>query len=54
MQEKLDEAKKTLLLVAYYMKKLKDEAKILSAKAISDRKVREFIEELPSVPNNTD
>jgi phage/plasmid-like protein (TIGR03299 family) len=49
---KLDEAMKTLLLAEYYMKKLDDEAKNLSRKTITDKKVIEFIQDLIPLPDN--
>lgn len=54
MQVKLSEAKKTLLLAEYYMDKLNDEAKELSATPISDKKVLEFIQKLLPVPENAE
>jgi len=49
---KLKEAMKTLLLAEYYMKKLGDEAYVLSRKSLSDKKVLNFIEELIPLPDN--
>lgn len=49
---KLDEAMKTLLLAEHYMKRLDDEAKILSYKSLTNRKVMEFIQELVPLPDN--
>jgi phage/plasmid-like protein (TIGR03299 family) len=46
IEEKLEEAKRTLLMASNYFKKLEITAKVLVSKEISDKAVLEFIEEL--------
>lgn len=52
INNKLHEAKKTLLLAEFYMDKLNDEAHSVSKKSLTDKKVLEFIEELIPLPDN--
>ncbi len=52
LNQKLDEAKKTLLLSEHYMYKLKIEGEVLSRISIPDKKVMEYIEQLIPLPDN--
>jgi phage/plasmid-like protein (TIGR03299 family) len=52
INNKLDEAMKTLLLAEHYMENLDLEATKLSSKTISDKKVLNFIENLVPMPDN--
>lgn len=52
INNKLHEARKTILLAEYYMDKLNKEAYNLSKKTITDKKVVEFIETLIPLPDN--
>jgi phage/plasmid-like protein (TIGR03299 family) len=52
INEKLDEARKTLLYVDHYMYKLKVESEALSKAHISDKKVIEYIEQLIPMSEN--
>jgi len=52
IKNKLDEARKTLLLAEYYMNKLQDEAEFLGSIMIPDKKVMEYIEMLIPLPEN--
>lgn len=53
IKEKLDEARKTLLLAEHYMDKLKTEGEVLSRITITDKKVMEYIEQLIPLPENS-
>lgn len=52
IKQKLDEARKTLLLAEHYMYKLKIEGEVLSRIAMPDKKVMEYIEQLIPMPEN--
>lgn len=52
INEKLDEAMKTLLLADYYMKNLNDEAETLNKIKLTDKKVQNFVNELLPLPEN--
>jgi phage/plasmid-like protein (TIGR03299 family) len=52
MKDKLEEARKTLLLSEHYMKMLQTTASIMATKSLSDKKVLEFINELLPIPEN--
>lgn len=52
ISQKLDEARKTLLLAERYMYKLKIEGEVLSRISIPDKKVMEYIEQLIPLQEN--
>jgi phage/plasmid-like protein (TIGR03299 family) len=52
MNQKLDEARKTLLYAEQYMHKLTIEGERLSRISLTDKKVKEFIEELIPMPED--
>ena len=52
MEEKLEEAKRTLFQAEYYMRQLNKEAEKLIRKELVDKKAKEFIRELIEMPDN--
>ena len=52
MNQKLDEARKTLLQAEHYMYKFKIEGELLNKLSLSDKKVMEYIEQLIPLPEN--
>lgn len=52
MEEKLEEAKRTLFQAEYYMNQLSEEAENLIQKELTDKKAIEFIQDLIEMPDN--
>lgn len=52
IEEKLEEAKRTLLMADKYLKKLETTSKVLVNKIVTDKEVLEFIEELLPIEND--